>query len=126
MRILNNRGDRMRKLIITIVLTAFIVTLSSPILNAAQWDPATGPKWPERAYNEIPAYSGDDDPWVDVEKTGEGSYSISFYKSIYFNFKLFFILIIPVQINFEEDITAGDYAESSGGDFISSRNTAGQ
>jgi len=126
MRILNNRGDRMQKLIITIVLTAFIVTLSSPILNAAQWDPATGPKWPERAYNEIPAYSGDDTPWVDVENEGEGDHSISFMSSIIFNFKLFFVFFIPVQIELEEDTTTGNYAESLGEDINSSRNSAGQ
>ncbi|MFH2049612.1 MAG: hypothetical protein ABIJ12_09210 [bacterium] len=115
----------MRKLIITIVLTAFIVTLSSPILNAAQWDAATGPKWPERAYNEIPAYSGDDSGWNDADESG-GETSDSIDISDYFLIKLFIFWIIPDQIGFEEDITAGSYAESSGGDINSSRNTAGQ
>ena len=116
----------MRKLIITFVLTAFIVTLSSPILNAAQWDRATGPNWVERAYVDRADVSIDGDPWIDAEKNGGSTHSISFDNSIYFQFKLFFFWIIPVQVDFEEDITAGEYAENSGGDISSSRNAAGQ
>ena len=105
MRILNNRGDRMRKLIITIVLTAFIVTLSSPILNAAQWDPATGPKWPERAYNEIPAYSGDDSGWGDPQRsTGNSFTNQTIYSSILNKLirSFYFIIFINNNCNSEE------------------------
>jgi len=100
----------MRKLIITIVLTAFIVTLSSPILNAAQWDPATGPKWPERAYTEIPAYSGDDTPWVEPTKTSNlhDIYDINRLNFFLSNYIMKFIVFIGPGILTqpqEEEIT---------------------
>ncbi|MGP8321434.1 MAG: hypothetical protein ACT6FE_03810 [Methanosarcinaceae archaeon] len=110
----------MKRLITLLLLTVFSVLIFTVPINAAQWDPNVGPNWVDQRYAERADVSTDGDPWVDVEKSN----SLGF--NDYFNFRLFFILIIPIQVDFEVDITAGDDAENSGGDINSSRNTAGQ
>jgi hypothetical protein len=92
----------MRKLIITLVLTAFIVTLSSPILNAAQWDYATGPNWPEQRYVERVDFSGEEDPW-DVENIGPTPGYQRFNSTIYLLKLWVFIISIDNIDNSEQD-----------------------
>ncbi|MGP8321696.1 MAG: hypothetical protein ACT6FE_05165 [Methanosarcinaceae archaeon] len=115
----------MKRLITILLLTVFSVFIFTTPIYAAEWDPATGPNWPERANVERAFPSGDDSPWNDADESG-GNDSNQFDYSKYFSIKFFFIWILPVSVDFEKDITTGDYAESSGGDINSSRNSAGQ
>ena len=105
MIILKNRGERMRKLIILLVLTAFIVTLSSPILYAAQWDSANGPNWVDQRYVERADLSGDDSGWADVDEVSPNNYNDRVFS--FFNYrisKFFIILVMPFIINEEADL----------------------
>ena len=113
MIILKNRGERMRKLIILLVLTAFIVTLSSPILYAAEWDSATGPNWVDQAYVDRADLSGDDGGWGDPQKSsGNGLYNRPIYSNVFFEYikSFFYIFIIDNNSNNEEHDST-DYRE---------------
>ena len=68
----------MKRLITILLLTVFCVSIFASSILALQWDYATGPNLPERANVERAFPSGDDDPWVDVEKIGERKDSISY------------------------------------------------
>ncbi|MGP8321697.1 MAG: hypothetical protein ACT6FE_05170 [Methanosarcinaceae archaeon] len=97
----------MRKLIITLVLTAFIVTLSSPILYAAQWDSANGPNWVDQAYVDRADVSGDDGGWGDVDSPIPNNNVI--FSTFYAKYNRFFIfLITPFIINEETEQQEND------------------
>ncbi len=52
----------MKRLILVLLTTAFLLFLFSPIVNAALWDPRNPPKFPERPTLEVQP-TGDDDPF---------------------------------------------------------------